>query len=117
MASSDLHPGLKGQKQTIVCDHNVAGHVAKFSTPSMILLMEQASMEGIAQHLSDSEILVGIEVNVRHLAPADIEDTIVAHAELVEIDRARLTFRVEAFEGDVKIGEGTHRRAVIQSPS
>ena len=73
MASSDLHPGLKGQKQTIVCDHNVAGHVAKFSTPSMILLMEQASMEGIAQHLSDSEILVGIEVNVRHLAPADIE--------------------------------------------
>ena len=78
-------------------------------------------MEGIAQHLSDGEISVGIEVNVRHLAPADIGDTIVAHAELVEVDRNRLTFRVEAFaeasDGDRKIGEGTHRRAVIQSPS
>ena len=79
----------------------------------MILLMEQVSMEGIAQHLSDSEIAVGIEVKVRHLASADIEDTIVAHPELIKIDGARLTFRVEAFEGDRKIGEGTHRRAVI----
>ena len=111
MASSDLRPGLKCQKQTIVCDHNVAGHVAKFSTPSMILLMEQASMEGIVQHLADGETSVGFEVNVRHLAPADIGDTIIAHAELLEVDRNRLTFRVEAFQGDQKIEEGTHRWA------
>ena len=117
MASSVLRPGLKGQKQTIVCDHNVADHVAKFSTPSMILLMEQASMEGIVQHLADGETSVGFEVNVRHLAPADIGDTIIAHVELLEVDRNRLTFRVEDFQGDQKIGEGTHRRAVIQSPS
>jgi predicted thioesterase len=117
MASSDLRPGLKGQKQTIVCDHNVAGHVAKFSTPSMILLMEQASMEGIVEQLSPGETSVGFEVNVRHLAPADIGDTIVAHAELVDVDRNRLTFQVEAFQGDKKIGEGTHRRALIQLPN
>ena len=117
MASSDLRPGLKGQKQTIVCDHNLAGHVAKFSTPSMVLLMEQASMEGIVQHLADGETSVGFEVNVRHLAPADIGDTIIAHAELLEVDRNRLTFRVEAFQRDQKIGEGSHGRAVIQSSS
>ena len=85
MASSDLRPGLKGQKQTIVCDHNVAYHVAKFSTPSMILLMEQASMAGIVQHLADGETSVGLEVNVRHLAPADIGDTIIAHAEFLDL--------------------------------
>ena len=116
MASSDLKPGMKGSKETIVCDHNVAGHVAKFSTPSMILLMEQASMEGIRPHLSSEETSVGYEVNVRHLAPADIGETIVALAELTETDRNRLTFRVEAFAGDRKIGEGTHRRAVISNP-
>ena len=116
MASSDLKPGMKGSKETIVCDHNVAGHVAKFSTPSMILLMEQASMEGIRPHLSGEETSVGYEVNVRHLAPADIGETIVASAELTEIDRNRLTFRVEAFAGDRKIGEGTHCRAVIANP-
>ena len=47
MAVSDLHPGLVGDKQTLVCEHNVAGHVDKFSTPSMIGLMERAAIEAI----------------------------------------------------------------------
>ena len=117
MALSDLRPGLKGERQTIVCDHNVAPHVPKFSTPSMIQLMEQASMSGLDPLLDGSETSVGFEVNVRHLAPADIGETITARAELVEVDRNRLTFRVEAYAGERKIGEGTHRRAVISIPS
>jgi predicted thioesterase len=79
--------------------------------------MEQASMQGVVAHLSSGETTVGFEVNVRHLAPADIGDTIVVTAELTEVDRNRLTFRVEAFHGDRKIGEGTHRRAIIQTPA
>ena len=51
MASSGISPGLKGQKQTLVCEHNVAGHVSKFSTPSMIQLMEQAAMAGVTCNL------------------------------------------------------------------
>lgn len=117
MASPALSPGLKGQKQTIVCDHNVAGHVNKFSTPAMIQLMEQASMEGVQGRLQEGETSVGFEVNVRHIAPADIGATITAHAELVEVDRNRLTFRVEAFDAGRKIGEGTHKRAVIRPGS
>lgn len=38
MISAAGRPGLKGQRQTLVCEHNVAGHVYKFSTPSMIAL-------------------------------------------------------------------------------
>ena len=115
MASPGISPGLKGQKQTLVCEHNVAGHVSKFSTPAMIQLMEQASMDGINAHLQDGEVSVGIEVNVRHLAPADIGATIVAHAELIEVERNRLTFQVEAYAADLKIGEGTHKRAIIKT--
>ncbi|MDA0263317.1 MAG: hypothetical protein O3A93_13255 [Chloroflexi bacterium] len=114
MASPGIDPGLKGQKQTLVCEHNVASHVGKFSTPSMISLMEQAASAGVADHLQEGEVSVGIEVNVRHLAAADIGATIVAHAELVEIDRNRLTFKVEAYDADRKIGEGTHKRAIIK---
>ena len=113
MVSAKIQTGLTGQKQTLVCEHNVAGHVDKFSTPSMISLMERASIEAINGLLEDSQISVGFEVNVRHLAPADIGETIIAHAELTEIDRNRLTFRVEAYHGETKIGEGTHRRAII----
>lgn len=113
MVSAKIQPGMMGQKQTLVCEHNVAGHVDKFSTPSMIGLMERASIEAIHEHLAEGQTSVGYEVNVRHLAPANIGETIIAHAELTEIDRNRLTFKVEAYNGATKIGEGTHRRAII----
>ncbi len=115
MAGPKVRPGLRGQRQTIVCDHNVAGHVAKFSTPSMILLMEQASMNALDEYLEEGQTSVGFEVNVRHTAPADMGATVTAHAELTEVDRNRLTFRVEAYDGDRKLGEGTHRRAIIST--
>ena len=116
MVGPKISPGLRGQKQTLVCEHNVAPHVPKFSTPSMIQLMEQASMAAVHDYLEEGQTSVGFEVNIRHLAPADIGATVVAHAELLEVDRNRLTFQVEAFDGDRKLGEGTHRRAVINLP-
>ncbi|MDA1129441.1 MAG: hypothetical protein O2913_12190 [Chloroflexi bacterium] len=115
MVSEGISPGLKGEKQTLVCEHNVAGHVSKFSTPSMILLMEQAASAGVNDHLQEGEVSVGIEVNVRHLAAADIGATIVAHAELISVERNRLTFQVDAYDADRKIGEGTHKRAIIKT--
>ena len=53
MASASISIGLKGQRQTLVCDHNVAGHVGKFSTPSMIQLMEQAASAATNGHLEE----------------------------------------------------------------
>jgi predicted thioesterase len=113
MVSPNIQPGVKGQRETLVCQHNVAPHVAKFSTPSMIQLMEQASSETVQQYLDEDQVTVGFEVNIRHIAPADIGDTIIAHAEVTEIDRNRITFHVEAYTGDTKIGEGNHKRVVI----
>ena len=113
MVSEKIAPGLKGQLQTLVCEHNVAGHVDKFSTPSMISLMERAAIAAVDPYLEEGQTSVGFEVNVRHLAPSDIGATVIAHAELVEVSRNRLNFNVEAYDGERKIGEGTHRRAVI----
>lgn len=115
MVSPKIRVGLKGQRQTVVCEHNVARHVEKYSTPSMIELMERASIQAVDGLLEAGQTSVGFEVNVRHLAPADIGATITAHAELTGVDRNRLTFRVEAYDGDRKIGEGSHRRALIST--
>ena len=115
MTRPKMEPGLTGERSTLVCEHNVAGHVDKFSTPSMISLMERAAIEAIHGCLEEGQTSVGYEVNVRHLAPADIGATITARAELLEIDRNRLNFKVEAYEGERKIGEGTHRRAIINT--
>lgn len=115
MVSPKIRVGLKGQRQTVVCEHNVARHVEKFSTPSMIELMERASIQAVDGLLEAGQTSVGFEVNVRHLAPADIGATITAYAELTEVDRNRLSFRVEAYDGERKIGEGSHQRAIISA--
>ena len=116
MAGEKVTIGLKGERETIVCDHNVAGHVSKFSTPAMIGLMEGASQQAVDAHLEPGQTTVGFIVNVRHLAPASIGARIVARAELTEMSGNKLTFTVEAYDGENKIGDGTHVRALITRP-
>ena len=113
MVSPGLKPGLKGQRETVVCEHNVAQHVRKFSTPSMIRLMEGAATQAVQEYLPEGHVSVGFEVNIKHLAPADIGATVTAYSELLEVERNHLSFRVSAYDGERKIGEGTHRRTVI----
>jgi hypothetical protein len=55
MASPGISPGMKAHKQTFVCEHNVAPHVNKFSTPAMIQLMEQASSEVVGDNLEEGD--------------------------------------------------------------
>ena len=113
---SELMPGLIGRREVLVCEHNVAPHVAKLSTPSMIRAMEQASQRAILDHLPPEQSTVGFEVNIRHVAGADIGATVVAVAELERVDGRWLYFKVEALDGDRTIGVGTHRRAIITLP-
>ena len=112
----ELSPGLIGRREVLVCEHNVAPHVSKLSTPSMIRAMEQASQRAILDHLPPEQSTVGFEVNIRHVAGADIGATVVAVAELERVDGRWLYFKVEALDGDRTIGVGTHRRAIITLP-
>jgi predicted thioesterase len=109
----EIRPGIKGEAEVLVCEHNVAPHVQKFSTPSLVLLMEHACVNAIHPRLNADQTSVGYEVFVRHLAPTPIGMKVRAQAELVEVQGNRLLFRVEAYDEAKKIGEGTHRRAVV----
>lgn len=85
------------------------------STPAMIGLMERTSVELTTPYLSENEQTVGIHVDVRHRAPTRIGQTVTITAELVGIEGNKLRFSlVAANDEGVKIGEGTHRRAIIE---
>ena len=91
MANTGINLGLTSQKEVLVCQHNVAPHVSKFSTPSMIQLMEQAASEGVSGHLQEGEVSVGIEVNIRHLAArARSNSTMVSSGVMSVTDRKSL---------------------------
>ncbi len=85
-----------------------------FSTPSMIMLMEQSTREALRPFLEDGEESVGVEVQVEHTGAAVLGSAVRSVAKVVEMDGRRVGFEVHAYVGDREIGSGSHRRAVVQ---
>ncbi len=84
------------------------------STPALLGLMENVSIKASEPYLPDGHTTVGYAVDgLRHLAPTPIGEKVLVKTELTEVDRNRLTFQIEAFEGDKKVALATHKRAVV----
>ena len=96
--------------------HLGAGVPSVLSTPAMIGLMEGTCVEFLTPYMDEGEQTVGFHVDVRHTAPTVIGQTVTVRVALQEVKDTRFRFSVEAVnEQGVKIGEGTHRRAMIKT--
>ncbi len=115
-----METGIKGTAITRVAADNTAaamgsGELQVFATPAMIALMEKASYESVAKELEPGQGTVGTLMNVKHTAATPVGMEVTATSELVEVDRRRLVFHVEAFDERGMIGEGTHERFIIDN--
>jgi len=113
-----LTSGLIGESHATVDASMLAsalgsGAIQVLSTPSMIALMESAACRAVESVLPPGQTTVGTRLDVRHLAATPVGLGVRARAELLEVDGRKLTFHVEAFDSQEKIGEGTHERAVV----
>jgi fluoroacetyl-CoA thioesterase len=116
MPTDRLVPGLKAELLVTVDDKLVVKHMGGegvLSTPAMIGLMERAGIEAVQAHLPDGHTTVGFEVNVKHFGATPKGKKVTVRAELLEIDGRKLRFKVEAHDEDKKVGDGSHRRAII----
>ena len=87
-----------------------------FSTPAMIGLMERTCVDLTEPHLDENEQTVGIHVDVYHLAPTRIGQSVTITAELTEVKDNKTRYSVSAINDQgIKIGAGNHRRAVIDT--
>lgn len=86
---------------------------AVFSTPAMIGMMETAAALAVLPALPPGKISVGTRIEVDHLKGAPVGATVVATARLIEVNGRHLTFKVEARNGDVVIGQGRVFRAIV----
>ena len=84
------------------------------SSPAMIMEMEKASVDSVRDQLSDGETTVGFHVDVKHIAPAPAGKRVVTTATLIEIAGKKLKFQVDTRCGDLLVGTGFHRRAIIR---
>lgn len=85
-----------------------------YSTPSMVSLIEGTCVRLITRYVEPGEQSVGYRIDVKHLAPTAIGKRVTARVSLREVNGRRFVFDVEVVNEDgVKIGEGTHERALI----
>jgi fluoroacetyl-CoA thioesterase len=114
----NLTVGMSAEMQLLVTrqmtiGYFVPGMPSVYATPMMVLHMEMAAGSAIADALPGGFVSVGTEVNIRHLAATPIGGAVRAIARVTGIGAKSVIFDVEAWNDVRKIGEGTHRRGVV----
>ena len=113
-----LDNGMTAEQRVTVTSEMTVGHFVAhmpqvYATPMMILHMEMASGAAIGPRLPEGFVSVGMDVKVRHLAATPVGRTVRAVSGVIKIDPKSVVFEVEAWDGDRKIGDGTHRRGIV----
>lgn len=90
-----------------------SGSLLVFATPCMVALMEGAACEAIAPALPEDKTSVGIELAISHISATPVGMDVYATAEVTSVEGSIITFQVTAFDESGKIGEGTHKRAIV----
>lgn len=114
-----FEPGMSLEETFLVEEQHTAMHVGSGSlrvlaTPWMIAFMERVARKFMGERLPAGYSSVGVRVDVRHLAPTPVGSHIAARAEVITVQGSRVDFKVEAWDGDEKVGDGQHQRVVIE---
>jgi predicted thioesterase len=113
-----IHPGMTNEETFVVEERQLAPHVGSgalrvLATPWLIAQMEGASHRLLAKHLPEGYSSVGIHVDMRHLAPTPLGNTVRVRTEVLSVDGWTVAFAVQAWDSKEQIGECKHERFVI----
>ena len=116
----DITIGMKGEAKTTVEREDTAlevgsGSLLVYATPCMVALMEGAACEAITPCLPEEKTSVGTFLEINHLSATPVGLDVWAEAEVTAVEGSTVTFRVTAYDETGKIGEGTHKRAIIST--
>lgn len=114
----EITVGMKGEAATLVEPEDTAmqvgsGSLRVYATPCMVALMEGAACEALEGALPEEKTSVGIELNIKHLAATPVGMEVRAEAEVTAVEGSIISFNITAYDEAGKIGEGTHKRAVV----
>lgn len=114
--------GDKYEVTSLVTEETTARRVGSggldvFATPCMTALMEQAAYTLLQRELPEGRTSVGTKLDVFHVSASPVGMRVRATAEVTEVsgDGRSVGFKVAAYDDAGLIGEGSHRRAVIDA--
>ena len=114
--------GMSAERTLVVPPERTVGHFVPgmpmvYATPMMILEMELTSGDAINKYLAPGWVTVGTEVDIRHLAASPVGAVVRTTSKVIAVERRVIRFEVEAFDGERRIGEGRHARALVNRDS
>jgi fluoroacetyl-CoA thioesterase len=95
-------------------DFAEGGMPAVLSTPWLIWFLEHAARAAVLPLLEPGESTVGTEIQVRHLAPTPVGQTVTCRARVLFGDRSEVAFQLDAYDESERIARGSHRLCVIR---
>ena len=116
----EITVGMKAEVSTLVEREDTAAEVGSgsllvYATPCMVALMEGAACEAIAPAIPEDKTTVGIELNIQHTSATPVGLEVRAEAEVTAVEGKIITFALTAYDEAGKIGEGTHKRCVVNA--
>lgn len=113
-----MKKGAEFTQQMIVTEKDTAealssGCLPVFGTPALVAFMEFTATK-VLSGLSEEETSVGTLVNIEHLKASKVGETITCTAKIIEVDRKKYVFHIEATDsmGEI-VGKGIHERFVV----
>jgi predicted thioesterase len=85
------------------------------STPNLIQELERTAREAVQHLLEADERTVGVEVDLRHLAPSVPGFDVTCTARVIGCDGEEITFSLEARDREDLLARGMHRRRVVNT--
>ena len=84
-----------------------------YSTPSMVLNVEQTCKDFLQEYLEPEQNSVGMRVEIDHLGPSLLDSWVDVTATVTGIDRRKVTFEVEVKDPLDVVGKARHIRFVV----
>src|SRR5262249_48106614 len=93
--------GVTGEQQfvvepTHVIDFAEGSMPAVLCTPWLVWFLEHAARQAVLAVLEPGESTVGTHIDVRHLAPTPLGQTVTCRARIVQVEGSVISFQLEA---------------------
>ncbi|WP_418185489.1 thioesterase family protein [Aliarcobacter vitoriensis] len=86
-----------------------------FATARMVALMECSAAKMMIPLLKEGELSVGVEVDIKHLAPTLENDIAISTATFIGMEGKLYKFEIEVIDSGGICGIGTHTRAIVSN--
>ncbi len=112
-----LRPGVSKVSRLVVDRDRTIGFMGEdgrvYGTPNLVRDIEHACRDLLLEHGDAGEDSVGMEINLRHLAPTLLGMDIEITATVSAVEGRKVVFDVSAKDEIEPIGKATHTRFVV----